>query len=90
MGVPTDGEMATIMANFAERGLRVISIDHHRHYGRMITVVVDEGDPDKVTVFEIWPEGFTARELVDAAISAREANGAGLVYTIGENPRLLA
>lgn len=86
MPAPTDDDMAAIVAALKAKGLNVIHANRAAWQGRMITVVVDEGDPHKVTVFEIWPEGLFADGVADAAVKAREDNGAGLVFEIGDNP----
>lgn len=79
--------MDDLVAELTFYGLKVVHADMSRHYGRMITIVVDEGDPDKVTVFEIWPnEGFV-EDLAAIAVAARENNGPGLVFEIGDDPR---
>lgn len=86
MAAPTQDEFAAIVAAIEAKGLKVVHADKFANHGRMITVVVDEGDPDNITVFEIWPEGFMPDQVAEKAASARETNGPGLVYEIGDNP----
>lgn len=46
-----------------------------------------ECHPDRMTILEMWPDGFCADEIAAKASQARENNGPGLVFEIDENPR---
>jgi len=87
MGAPTQDEFASIVAAIEAKGLKVIHADMFAHHRRMITIVVDEGDPDRVTMFEIWPEGFMPGDIAEKSFAAREEVGPGKVFEIGGNPR---
>lgn len=86
-GAPTQDDLDAIVREIEAKGLKVIHSDKQCHYGRMLTVVVDEGEPDHVTIFEIWPEGFMPDQIADKAAAARSDAGPGFVFEIGDNPR---
>ena len=86
MGAPTQADLDAIVEAMKGKGMNVIHADKFAHYGRMLTIVVDDGDPDKVTVFEVWPEGLFAGDVAAQADACRGYMGPSMVYTIGNNP----
>lgn len=86
MGAPTQDDLDAIVREIEAKGMKVIYSDKWMHYGRMITIGIDEGDPDHVTVFEIWPEGLSAPDVAAQAAACRGYAGPGMVYEIGTNP----
>ena len=76
-----------IVETLKAKGLNIVHADCYAHHRRMTTIVEDRGEPDHVTVYEVWSDHLDDDQVVGQIMEIRNhPDSAGGYFTIGHNP----